>query len=87
MSFSIHMANDEQLDSLLRSNKRIPSWRIDNTQSARERKRIHQLQLHRQQLERDKETEIKRKRQRRTISVSKIQAKKSVLHEGNDLEL
>ncbi len=87
MSFSIHMANDEQLDSLLRSNKRIPSWRIANTQSARERKRIHQLQLHRQQLERDKETEIKRKRQRRTISVSKIQAKKSVLHERNDLEL
>ena len=87
MSFSIHMANDEQLDSLLRSNKRIPSWRIANTQSARERKRIHQLQLHRQQLERDNETEIKRKRQRRTISVSKIQAKKSVLHEGNDLEL
>lgn len=87
MSFSIHMANDEQLDSLLRSNKRIPSWRIANTQSARERKRIHQLQLHRQQLERDKKTEIKRKRQRRTISVSKIQAKKSVLHEGNDLEL
>ena len=87
MSFSIHMANDEQLDSLLRSNKRIPSWRIANTQSARERKRIHQLQLHRQQLERDKETEIKRKRQRRTISVSKIQAKKSVLHEGNELEL
>lgn len=87
MSFSMHMANDEQLDSLLRSNKRIPSWRIANTQSAWERKRIHQLQLHRQQLERDKETKIKRKRQRRTISVSKIQAKKSVLHEGNDLEL
>ena len=87
MSFSIHMANDEQLDSLLRSNKRIPSWRIANTQSARERKRIHQLQLHRQQLERDKETEIKRKRQLRTIYVSKIQAKKYVLHEGNDLEL
>lgn len=87
MSFNIHMANDEQLDSLLRSNKRIPSWWIANTQSARERKRIHQLQLHRQQLERDKETEIKRKGQRRTISVSKIQAKKSVLHEGNDLEL
>ncbi|MHC3514582.1 hypothetical protein ACWAS6_10605 (plasmid) [Limosilactobacillus reuteri] len=43
MSFNIHMANDEQLDSLLRSNKRIPSWRIANTQSARERKRIHQL--------------------------------------------
>ena len=43
MSFSIHMANDEQLDSLLRSNKRIPSWRIANTQSARERKMIHQL--------------------------------------------
>ena len=57
------MANDEQLDSLLRSNKRIPSWRIANTQSVRERKRINQLQLHRQQLERDKETEIKRKRQ------------------------
>ncbi|HJE41498.1 MAG TPA: histidine kinase [Limosilactobacillus reuteri] len=87
MSFSIHMANNEQLDSLLRSNKRILSRRIANTQSVRERKRINQLQLHRQQLERDKETEIKRKRQRRTISVSKIQAKKSVLHEGNDLEL
>ena len=87
MSFSIHMANDEQLDSLLRSNKRILSRRIANTQSVRERKRINQLQLHRQQLERDKETEIKRKRQLRTISVSKIQAKKSVLHEGNDLEL
>ena len=87
MSFSIHMANNEQLDSLLRSNKRILSRRIANTQSVRERKRINQLQLHRQQLERDKETEIKRKRQRRTISVSKIQAKKSVLREGNDLEL
>ena len=63
MSFSIHMANNEQLDSLLRSNKRILSRRIANTQSVRERKRINQLQLHRQQLERDKETEIKRKRQ------------------------
>ena len=87
MSFSIHMANDEQLDSLLRSNKRIPAWRLSNTQSERERKRIHQLQLHQQQLERDKEAETKRKKQRRTISVPKAQTKKTLSHQDNDLEL
>ena len=87
MSFSIHMASDEQLDSLLRSNKRIPAWRLSNTQSERERKRIHQIQLHRQQLERDKETEAKRKKQRRIIAVPKLQTKKPLSHQGNDLEL
>lgn len=87
MSFSIHMAGDEQLDSLLRSNKRIPAWRLSNTQSERERKRIHQIQLHRQQLERDKETEAKRKKQRRIIAVPKLQTKKPLSHQGNDLEL
>lgn len=87
MSFSIHMASDEQLDSLLRSNKRIPAWRLSNTQSERERKRIHRLQLHRQQLKRDKGAETKRKKQRRTISVPKAQTKKTLSHQGNDLEL
>lgn len=81
------MASDEQLDSLLRSNKRIPAWRLSNTQSERERKRIHQLQLHQQQLERYKEAETKRKKQRRTISVPKAQTKKTLSHQDNDLEL
>ena len=87
MSFSIHMANDEQLDSLLRSNKRIPAWRLSNTQSEWERKRIHQIQLHRQQLEREKEAETKRKKQQRIVSVQKAQTKKPLSHQGNDLEL
>lgn len=87
MSFSIHMASDEQLDTLLRSNKRIPAWRLSNTQSERERKRIHQLQLHQQQLEQDKEAETKRKKQRRIIAVPKVQTKKPLSHQGNDLEL
>lgn len=87
MSFSIHMASDEQLDTLLHSNKRIPAWRLSNTQSERERKRIHQLQLHQQQLEQDKEAETKRKKQRRIIAVPKLQTKKPLSHQGNDLEL
>lgn len=81
------MASDEQLDSLLRSNKRIPAWRLSNTQSERERKRIHQIQLHRQQLKRDKEAETKRKKQRRIIAVPKSQTKKPLSHQDNDLEL
>lgn len=81
------MASDEQLDTLLRSNKRIPAWRLSNTQSERERKRIHQLQLHQQQLEQDKEAETKRKKQRRITAVPKLQTKKSLSHQGNDLEL
>ena len=87
MSFSIHMASDEQLNSLLHSNKRIPAWRLSNTQSERERKRIHQLQLHQQQLEQDKEAETERKKQRRIIAVPKVQTKKPLSHQGNDLEL
>lgn len=81
------MASDEQLDSLLRSNKRIPAWRLSNTQSEREHKRIHQLQLHQQQLEQDKEAETERKKQRRIIAVPKVQTKKPLSHQGNDLEL
>ena len=81
------MASDEQLDTLLRSNKRMPAWRLSNTQSERERKRIHQLQLHQQQLEQDKEAETKRKKQRRIIAVAKVQTKKPLSHQGNDLEL
>ena len=57
------MASDEQLDSLLRSNKRIPAWRLSNTQSEREHKRIHQLQLHNQQLKQEKQLIMKRKKQ------------------------
>ena len=81
------MASDEQLDSLLRSNRRIPAWRLSNTQSEREHKRIHQLQLHQQQLEQDKEAETERKKQRRIIAVPKVQTKKPLSHQGNDLEL
>lgn len=69
------MASDEQLDSLLRSNKRIPAWRLSNTQSERERKRIHQLQLHNQQLKQEKSLIIKRKKQR-MLAKSKMEVKK-----------
>lgn len=69
------MASDEQLDTLLRSNKRIPAWRLSNTQSERERKRIHQLQLHNQQLKQEKSLIIKRKKQR-MLAKSKMEVKK-----------
>lgn len=89
MSFSIHLASDEQLDTLLHSNKRIPSWRLANTQSERERKRIHQLQLHNQQLKRAKEDELQRKKRQlnETSQVSVSPNKKSSPNQGDDLEL
>lgn len=85
--FDVIIASDQQTDAMLHSIKRIPTWKLENTQSEREHKRIHQLQLHQQQLEQDKEAETKRKKQRRIIAVPKVQTKKPLSHQGNDLEL
>ena len=85
--FDVIIASDQQIDAMLHSIKRIPTWKLENTQSEREHKRIHQLQLHQQQLEQDKEAETKRKKQRRIIAVPKVQTKKPLSHQGNDLEL
>lgn len=37
MSFDVNMMSDEQLDELLEKPKKIPTWRVVNTQTARER--------------------------------------------------
>ncbi|WOZ73704.1 histidine kinase [Limosilactobacillus reuteri] len=87
MAFDVIIASDQQIDAMLHSIKRIPTWKLENTQSEREHKRIHQLQLHQQQLEQDKEDETERKKQRRIIAVPKVQTKKPLSHQGNDLEL
>lgn len=87
MAFDVIIASDQQIDAMLHSIKRIPTWKLENTQSEREHKRIHQLQLHQQQLEQDKEAETERKKQRRIIAVPKVQTKKPLSHQGNDLEL
>ena len=87
MAFDVIIASDQQIDAMLHSIKRIPTWKLENTQSEREHKRIHQLQLHQQHLEQDKEAETKRKKQRRIIAVPKVQTKKPLSHQGNDLEL
>lgn len=73
MSFDINIASDQQIDAILHSIKRIPTWKLENTQSERERKRIHQLQLHNQQLKQEKSL---RKKQR-VLAKSKIEVKKS----------
>ena len=83
--FDVIIASDQQIDAMLHSIKRIPTWKLENTQSEREHKRIHQL--HQQQLEQDKEAETKLKKQRRIIAVPKVQTKKPLSHQGNDLEL
>ena len=87
VAFDVIIASDQQIDAMLHSIKRIPTWKLENTQSEREHKRIHQLQLHQQQLEQDKEDETERKKQRRIIAVPKVQTKKPLSHQGNDLEL
>lgn len=87
MAFDVIIASDQQIDAMLHSIKRIPTWKLENTQSEREHKRIHQLQFHQQQLEQDKEAETERKKQRRIIAVPKVQTKKPLSHQGNDLEL
>ena len=87
MAFDVIIASDQQIDAMLHSIKRIPTWKLENTQSEREHKRIHQLQLHQQQLEQDKEAETERKKQRRIIAVPKVQTKKLLSHQGNNLEL
>ena len=87
VAFDVIIASDQQIDAMLHSIKRIPTWKLENTQSEREHKRIHQLQLHQQQLEQDKEAETERKKQRRIIAVPKVQTKKPLSHQGNDLEL
>lgn len=87
VAFDVIIASDQQIDAMLHSIKRIPTWKLENTQSEREHKRIHQLQLHQQQLEQDNEAETKRKKQRRIIAVPKVQTKKPLSHQGNDLEL
>lgn len=82
MAFDVIIASDQQIDAMLHSIKRIPTWKLENTQSEREHKRIHQLQLHQQQLEQDKEAETERKKQRRIIAVPKVQTKKPLSHQG-----
>ena len=54
----------EQLDELLEKPKKIPTWRVVNTQTAREKKRIRQLELHNKQLEAARLYQKKRQRAR-----------------------
>lgn len=63
MAFDVIIASDQQIDAMLHSIKRIPTWKLENTQSEREHKRIHQLQLHNQQLKQEKQLIMKRKKQ------------------------
>ena len=64
MSFDVNMMSDEQLDELLEKPKKIPTWRVVNTQTAREKKRIRQLELHNKQLEAVRLYQKKRQRAR-----------------------
>ena len=64
MSFDVNMMSDEQLDELLEKPKKIPTWRVVNTQTAREKKRIRQLELHNKQLEAARLYQKKRQRAR-----------------------
>lgn len=75
MAFDVNIASDHQIDAILHSIKRIPTWKLENTQSERERKRIHQLQLHNQQLKQEKGLIIARKKQR-ILAKSKNEVKK-----------
>lgn len=51
MSFDVELMSDQQLDELLLKPKKIPTWRLVNTQSEREKKRIRQMERHNKQLE------------------------------------
>ena len=64
MSFDVGLMSDEQLDELLEKPKKIPTWRVVNTQTAREKKRIRQLELHNKQLEAARLYQKKRQRAR-----------------------
>ena len=61
MSFDVNMMSDEQLDELLEKPKKIPTWRVVNTQTAREKKRIRQLELHNKQLQQQKQANRKKR--------------------------
>lgn len=64
MSFDVELMSDQQLDELLLKPKKIPTWRLVNTQSEREKKRIRQLELHNKQLEAARLYQKKRQRAR-----------------------
>lgn len=64
MSFDINLMSDEQLDEMLERPQKIPSWKIANTQSAREKKRIRQLELHNKQLQEQRLYQKKKQRER-----------------------
>ncbi|WP_242364011.1 histidine kinase [Limosilactobacillus antri] len=87
MAFDVNIASDHQIDTILHSIKRIPTWKLENTQSEREHKRIHQLQLHNQQFKQEK-TLIKKRKKQRMLAKSKLEVKKSKIdasdHTSND---
>ena len=64
MSFDVNMMSDAQLDELLEKPKKIPTSRVVNSQTAREKKRIRQLELHNKQLEAARLYQKKRQRAR-----------------------
>ena len=64
MSFDVNMMSDNHLDEFLEKPKKIPTWRVVNTQTAREKKRIRQLELHNKQLEAARLYQKKRQRAR-----------------------
>ena len=46
MSFNVNAFSDAKLDELLTRITKIPEWELKNTQTARENKRIRQIQIH-----------------------------------------
>ena len=76
MAFDVIIASDQQIDAMLHSIKRIPTWKLENTQSEREHKRIHQLQVHNQQLKQEKQLIIMKRKKQQLLVKSNNEVKK-----------
>lgn len=74
MSFDVEMMSDQQIDVLLHMTVKIPRWKLENTQTERESKRIRQAQRHLKELEEQRKQE--KLKQRRLVNLRKAKAER-----------
>ena len=75
MSFDVNTLSDQQIDALLHMTVKIPRWRLENTQTERERKRIPRAQRHLKELEEQRQEQEQLKK-RRLVGLRKARAER-----------
>lgn len=87
MSLNVQLMSDEELDACLSKVTKIPDWKIRNTQSNREHRRIRNIEIHRKLIKEQQRQQLKRQQRRLRAEKSRSKGSPKKKATTDELEL